>query len=212
MDAQASAEFGLPSLVLMEHASRGIAAIAARLARAEQSIHVLCGPGNNGGDGYGTARFLDACGFDVSAWRLAPSEPSPGDARVEFDLLQTQMAIHDVYRAPERLLKALEGFSGVVVDAIFGVGLSRPLAGPYTTWVAAVNAAPCVRLAVDVPSGLESDTGEALPVCVAAHVTAAMAAPKLGLARNPDAAGRVIEVDIGLPAAVHRPYLRENGV
>ena len=211
MDARASTEFGLPSLVLMEHASRGIASIAARLAPAGKPIHVLCGPGNNGGDGYGAARFLSGCGFDVSAWRLAASEPSPGDARVEFELLEAQMPVQDAYGAPERLLEALQGFSGLVVDAVFGVGLTRPLEAPYAAWIEAVNAAPCVRLAVDVPSGLESDTGAALPLCVQAHVTATMAAPKQGLIANPEAAGHVVEVDIGLPAAVHRPYLRESG-
>ena len=81
---------------------------------------------------------------------------------------------------------------------------------PYASVIEAVNGAPCVRLAVDVPSGLESDTGEALPLCVAAHVTATMAAPKRGLAANPAMAGHVVEIDIGLPAALHRPFLRDS--
>ena len=212
MDQRAGADFGLPSLVLMEHASRGIAALAARLAPAGQPVVVLCGPGNNGGDGYGAARFLASCGRDVRTWRLAPREPGAGDARREYELLGGPAAVEDAWEAPERLLEALEGFRGLIVDALFGVGLTRPLEAPFTTVIAAANAAPGLRLAVDVPSGLDSDTGEARPLCIQAHVTATMAAPKRGLAAHPTAAGRVIEVDIGLPAALHRPYLLDSGI
>ena len=195
----------------MEHASRGIAAVAAQVAPPEKTVHVLCGPGNNGGDGYGAARFLSGCGFDVQAWRCAPREPAQGDAGVEFRLLSAELEVLDAFTAPQRLLEALQGASGLVVDALFGVGLTRPLEAPYAPWIEALNAANVLRLAVDVPSGLDSDTGEALPLCVRAHVTATMAAPKLGLAANPAAAGHVVEIDIGLPSALHRPYLRESG-
>ena len=73
--------------------------------------------------------------------------------------------------------------------------------------IEALNAADTLRLAVDVPSGLEADTGEALPICVQADVTATMAAPKRGFAANPRACGQVVEVDIGLPAALHERFL-----
>ena len=142
---------------------------------------MLCGPGNNGGDGYGAARFLNGCGFEVRVWRCGASEPSGGDTGHEFRLLQAELEPQDAFSAPERLLEALQGHSGLVVDALFGVGLQRPLEAPYADWVAAVNAAPGPCLAVDVPSGLESDTGEALPLAIQADVTATMAAPKLGL-------------------------------
>lgn len=212
MDRRASEEFGLPGLVLMEHAARGVASVAARLAPPGQPILVLCGPGNNGGDGYGTARFLSSCGFDVRPWRLAPREPTAGDAAAEYRWLGGAEAVQAAWEAPQGLLAALEGFSGLVVDALFGVGLTRPLEAPFTPVIEALNRAPCLRLAVDVPSGLDADTGAALPLCVAAHVTATMAAPKHGLAANPAAAGHVVEIDIGLPGALHRPYLRDSEV
>lgn len=211
LDARASTEFALPSLVLMEHAARGIAALAARMAPPGQPIHVLCGPGNNGGDGYGAARFLGGCGFPVVAWRCAAHEPGPGDARREFELLAAQMPIHAAHAAPQTLHGALQEATGLVVDALFGVGLSRPLAAPYTPWIEALNASQALRLAVDVPSGMDADSGQPLPVCVQAHATATMAAPKRGLAAAPAAAGHVVEVDIGLPAALHGPYRRESG-
>jgi len=212
LDARASTEFRIPSLVLMEHAARGIASVAARLAPQGQMIHVLCGPGNNGGDGYGCARFLIGCGFDVRAWRCAPAGPSGGDAGHEFGLLARLQEPTDAFAAPERLLEALQGARGLVVDALFGVGLTRPLGAPYLDWIEAANAAPGRRLAVDVPSGLDSDTGEALPRCIRAHATATMAAPKAGFAAGAASVGRVVEIDIGLPSELHRPYLRESGL
>jgi hydroxyethylthiazole kinase-like uncharacterized protein yjeF len=210
LDARAAEDFGIPSLVLMEHAARGVAAVVAQLPAPGAAIQVLCGPGNNGGDGYGVARFLSSCGRRVQTWRCAPETPSAGDAGHEFALLQRAEDIHDAYGAPETLLAALSAPS-LVIDALFGVGLTRPLAAPYRDWIEALNASQSLCVAIDLPSGMDSDTGEGLPLCVRADVTATMAAPKLGLLRNPAAAGQIIEIDIGLPRTVHGPYLAETG-
>lgn len=207
MDARASTDFSISSLILMEHAARGIASIAAQAGSRGGQIFVLCGPGNNGGDGYGAARFLLSCGRRVQTWRCAPAAPTEGDAGYQFDLLSRASGVDEAYSAPERLLEALPRAS-VIVDALFGVGLTRALQPPYSDWIEAMNASAGVRVAVDVPSGLDADTGAALPLCVRADITATMAAPKHGLVANPAAAGQIIEVDIGLPGAVHRPYLR----
>jgi NAD(P)H-hydrate epimerase len=101
--------------------------------------------------------------------------------------------------------RALEG-AAVVVDALFGVGLARPLASPYVEWIERVNAADAIRVAADVPSGLSGDDGVPLPVAVRAHVTAAMGFVKRGTTTASGApyAGRVVEVDVGLPGSVHR--------
>ena len=191
----------------MEHASRGIARVAARLAGADGRVLSLCGPGNNGGDGYGAARFLRSWGVSVDVLRLAPKEPAPGDARVQFERVLETTPIGDAWADPALVEAALEASPTVTIDAIFGVGLQRPLEGRFRAWVEALNAADTLRLAVDVPSGLETDTGEALPICVQADVTATMAAPKRGFAANPRACGQVVEVDIGLPAALHERFL-----
>jgi NAD(P)H-hydrate epimerase len=109
--------------------------------------------------------------------------------------------------------RAIDG-AIVVVDALFGVGLSRPVDEPYPRWIALVNAARAVRVAADVPSGLDADDGAPRPVAVRAHVTAAMGFAKRGcVAPSPGAAycGRVVEVDIGLPPAVHRRFLAASG-
>lgn len=206
LDQRAEREFGIPSLILMEHASCGVAALAARLAPADGGILVLCGPGNNGGDGYGAARFLASWGRRVEVLRAAPREPSGGDAGAEFALCNRALPVGDAWTRPAAVAEALERGPAVVVDALFGVGLARPLGAPFLGWIEAVNRARTLRLAVDVPSGMESDTGEALPTSVRAHVTATMAAPKAGLLARPEAVGTLVEIDIGLPDALHAPF------
>jgi hydroxyethylthiazole kinase-like uncharacterized protein yjeF len=210
LDRRATQEFGIPSGVLMEHASLAIAALAAHLSapRGGRPVLVLAGPGNNGGDGYGAARFLRSWGHDVEVLRAAAAPPREGDAAVQLRLAAAQGPVESVWEAPERVAAALERGPGVVVDALFGVGLARPLEGRFLAWVEALNAAPpdVLRLSVDVPSGMDADTGAELPVCVRAHVTATMAAPKPGLRARRDLAGHVVEVDIGLPAALHAPH------
>ena len=207
IDELASVRHGLPSLVLMEHASRGVARIAEILGGPGASFLCLCGPGNNGGDGYGAARFLRSWGHRVEVLRCAPQAPRPGDARVQFERVLETHRVPDAHAAPALVLEALARRPTVVLDALLGVGLHRPLASPYREWVEQVNAAETLRLAVDVPSGLESDTGAELPICIQAHVTATMAAPKVGFTNAPEACGQVVEVDIGLPAALHEAYL-----
>jgi hydroxyethylthiazole kinase-like uncharacterized protein yjeF len=209
LDREASERFGIPSLVLMEHAGRGVARVVSDL-REEGPVAVLCGPGNNGGDGYACARFLASWGVPVRVVRCAPAPPAAGDAALEHALANAGTPIEaaaDVGDA-EIVAQALEG-AGAVVDALFGTGLSRPLAEPYPTWIAMLNAARAPRLSVDVPSGLDADDGRALPVAVRADVTAVMAAPKRGLflGAGPSHAGRVIEIDIGLPAELHHRFL-----
>lgn len=207
-DRLASAEHGIPSIVLMEHAARGLARIAEQIAGPEAWFLALCGPGNNGGDGYGAARFLRSWGRRVEVCRCAPRAPSAGDAALEYALASRHAPVQDAWERPEALWEALERSPAVVIDALFGVNLdgSRRLEAPFLGWIQALNAAGTVRLAVDVPSGMDAETGAVHPECVQAHVTAVMAAPKLGFSANPEAVGQVVEVDIGLPEAIHGPY------
>jgi NAD(P)H-hydrate epimerase len=208
-DAAAQAA-GVPSLVLMEHAARGLAEVALAERVGSGAVAVLCGPGNNGGDGYGCARFLRSWGVPVRVVRCAPEPPAGPDARREHDLVAREgrilvaasLADAGVVRA------ALDG-AEVVVDAVFGTG-ARPLSAPWDAWVRAMNAAAGARrVAADCPTGLHADDGRAEPVAVRAHVTAAMGLVKRGctLGEGPAHAGRVVEVDIGLPRAVHEPFL-----
>lgn len=208
LDASATADHGIPSIVLMEHAARGIARIAEHIAAPDASFLAVCGPGNNGGDGYGAARFLRSWFRRVDVLCCAPQPPARGDARLEYELALAMGPIEDAWSRPQALQEALERNPAVVIDALFGVNLdgSRPLESPFLGWIRALNSAETVRLAVDVPSGMDAETGQPLPECVQAHVTAVMVAPKLGFDANAQACGHVVEVDIGLPAALHGPY------
>ena len=209
-DREATAKHGIPSLVLMEHAGRGLAVLAAELCPPGGTVVTLCGPGNNGGDGYACARFLGSFGVPVRLVQVSELPPQGADAALEFALATADAPLVCVRSGADepRLLRALEGAS-LVVDALFGIGLARPLAASYVRFIEILNAADVVRLAADVPSGLDADTGEPRPVAVRAHVTAAMGFVKRGCRASVGRAyaGRVVEIDIGLPRALHGAYL-----
>jgi NAD(P)H-hydrate epimerase len=222
LDAAAREGYGAPALLAMERAALGVAVCASLWApEATAQILVLCGPGDNGGDGYACARQLAGWGRRVRVLDLACAESqSQADARRQAESrseaarLQRSLAarVLDVERANgggDVLARALTACD-VVIDALFGVGLARPLVGGWLSAIAQVNDARRPVLAVDVPSGLDADTGEPRPLAIVAEVTATMAAPKRGLLA-PGAgvrhAGRVVEIDIGLPWALHAPYL-----
>ena len=192
VDRLAVAEYGIPGLILMENASRGIAAIVDAIPG---SIRVFCGPGNNGGDGFGCARHLVNRGRDVTLVLVADESAfsAESDAGINLRIVRRMgVPIVPLAEAPE---------AAVSVDALFGTGLTRPLEGPYRDAVDAINGGTGVTVAVDLPSGLDADTGEVLGVAVRADQTATMVAPKVGFGRGagPEHVGEVRVVDIGAP-------------
>lgn len=141
---------GVASLVLMERAGEAVAdAIMQRWAARPAAV--LCGPGNNGGDGYVAARLLAEAGWPVTVFQLAAPADLQGDAA---------SAAHQ-WNGAAQPLKAFspDGF-GLIVDALFGAGLSRPLEGDARSAVLAANSAPAVRVSVDVPSGIPGDCAQ----------------------------------------------------
>jgi NAD(P)H-hydrate epimerase len=211
-DRAASERFGLPSIVLMEHAGRGLALLVAQRLRPRDEVAVLCGPGNNGGDGYAAARFLRSWGIPVRVVRCAASSPRGGDAAIEHDALSREAEIAVAASLGDaRVVEAALSGATAVVDALFGTGPGRPLEAPYVEWIARVNETAALRVAADLPSGLRADDGVPAPVAVRADVTAAMGFVKRGCvtAEGAPYCGEVVEIDIGLPAAVHRRYLAE---
>ena len=150
---------GVPGMTLMEAAGRAVAEGAAALA-PDGPVVVVAGPGNNGGDGFVAARRLAAAGRAVRVVLLGDPARLRGDARVAFERWPGEVLPADA-ALPEAAL---------VVDALFGAGLDRPLAGMAATLVAAMNRAPRV-LAVDLPSGVDADTGAAPGAAVRADAT-----------------------------------------
>jgi len=206
IDRTAIEVFGIPSLTLMDRAGRAVAEAALELAAPKGRIVVVCGGGNNGGDGYVAARLLRGAGRDARVLALVPPERLSPDARAVRD--QAERAGVPIDEAGE--LAAVEaGVGDVVVDAIFGTGLARPPEGALAGAIARIEAARVAGarvLAVDVPSGLSADTGRPLGTCVRADRTVTFGFQKRGLVLFPGAAqaGEVTVADIGIPPEAAR--------
>jgi ADP-dependent NAD(P)H-hydrate dehydratase / NAD(P)H-hydrate epimerase len=207
LDQAGQTRFGRPAGALMAQAGQGVAAVCALLLEPDEGrLLVLCGPGSNGGDGYVAAALLASRGYATEVLALAPS-PAAGAAAEARRTCAAILSVAECYGDAGPLDDALAR-ADLVLDALFGIGLSRPLDDRWRGVIESVNAAPVLRLSVDLPSGMDADTGLGQPVSVAADVTATMAAPKAGFAPGaPGAAraGRVVEVDIGLPLTLHAP-------
>lgn len=195
-DRLASAH-GVPGLTLMENAGRAVAAEAARMAPAGSPVIVLCGPGNNGGDGYVAARLLDGIGYDVAAVSTASVATLRGDAAVMAG------------RWSGKVLNSVEALGPIrpalVIDALFGAGLTRPLSGLAAELVAWAEAGNAAVLAVDVPSGIDGTSGAVVgEVAVHATSTVTFFRRKPGHLLMPGRllCGHVTVADIGIPAAV----------
>jgi hydroxyethylthiazole kinase-like uncharacterized protein yjeF len=191
-----AAQHGVPGLALMENAGRAVADAAAELAgRAGAGIAVACGPGNNGGDGFVAARLLRDRGYRVRLGLLGPREALKGDA--------AEMAKRWGV-ALEPLTPAIFGDADLVVDALFGAGLSRPLQGMAADVVAAINACARPVVAVDVPSGLDGTSGAVGGPVVQATRTVTFFRMKPGhlLLPGRTLCGEVRLVDIGIPQRV----------
>jgi hydroxyethylthiazole kinase-like uncharacterized protein yjeF len=216
IDARALAEFGVPGAVLMENAGRGCAERIERLAsegRVARRVCVLCGPGNNGGDGFVIGRTLAALGWEVGAHLVGEAqrfERLSDEARLQRELAQScglefgaVASVADL-AALEPVLADLVASRGLVVDALFGTGLARPLDGLFAALISILDASRATAFAVDVPSGLDADTGAVLGVAVRAQFTSTLAALKPGLIRGsgPALCGELELVEIGLPTAL----------
>ncbi|MGY6662620.1 MAG: NAD(P)H-hydrate dehydratase [Glycocaulis sp.] len=184
---------GVASLTLMERAGAGVAqAIMARWAPRPAAI--LCGPGNNGGDGYVVARLLAEQGWAVDVFSLGDTAALKGDAAHMARLWTGAVQPLDSFKA--------ERFA-LVVDALFGSGLSRPLEGVALEASRSLAASDCAVVAVDVPSGAHGDYGAVEGLCVEADLTVTFHRLKAAHLFHParPACGEIIVVDIGIPAA-----------
>ena len=200
LDTWAIHDEGVPSLELMERAGAGVARAVTAMA-PDQPVRIVCGKGNNGGDGLVVARLLGDAGLDVEALLLADPEELSADAHANFERLAGSRASWRRVVAGE-LGTALQA-SGAVVDAMLGTGFEGAPRAPLDAAIDAVNASGARVIAVDMPSGVNASTGEVAGACVHAHVTVTFHAAKVGLWVNPGKthAGRVEAVAIGIPPA-----------
>jgi hydroxyethylthiazole kinase-like uncharacterized protein yjeF len=201
-------EIGIPSLVLMENAGRQVVAAmeAAYEPHLNGRIAVLCGRGNNGGDGFVVARTLLQRGVDSAVFVIGAVADVRGDARINLDILGrlgvTVVEINDE-QAWELHFSEISQCT-LIVDAIFGTGLKQAVRGMLETVIADVNGSGIPIVSIDLPSGLSADTPHLVGDCIGASMTVTLAAPKLPLILPPGEAhaGDVVIADIGIPTEV----------
>ena len=200
---------GIPGIVLMETAGSAIVRAIQRHYPTCQRIGIFAGKGNNGGDGIVIARQLAHMGRDVHLFLVSPPDSFTGEAHINLQIAK-RLGLHI-----EEILTAT-GFYGtgtvpttlasceLLIDAIFGTGLHSAVRDPIATVINAINRLPIPILSVDLPSGLNADTGHPLDTCVRADRTVTIGLPKRGLLMHPGAelAGKLEVVDIGFPEQV----------
>jgi NAD(P)H-hydrate epimerase len=195
---------GVPSMALMERAA--LAAVDELMSGRDpvfdlSRVICLCGAGNNGGDGAAVARLLFLAGFDAGVVCIG-AEASRSAETAQQLVIAKNYGVAIVENPEAESLTRLLCETGVttIVDALFGIGLSRPVAGRYRDAIRACNASPARVLAVDIPSGVSADTGEVLGAAVQADKTVVLAFQKLGMTVEPgmSLAGRMVVRDIGI--------------
>jgi len=204
IDSSAIKGLGIPSLVLMENAGVAVVdEIEKRIDSGRLKVTVMCGPGNNGGDGMVSARHLHDRGHEVVVYLAVPRAQFKGDANVQLKSV-TRMGIpvsvlssdSSFERAEQRIKD-----SHITIDAVFGTGLDRKIEGSFARCIQLVNTCPGLVVSADIPSGLDGSSGLPLGVAVTADITVTFGFPKTGIMLYPGAeyAGEVVIAEIGIP-------------
>ena len=203
IDRYAIQEMGVPGLDLMEHAGQAVFEALSRLLEAPEKITVICGKGNNGGDGFVVARLLENRGIPVSLFFVGERETAKGDARTNLErAAERGIPIHEVLKEEDlkRLTDELAS-SDAIVDALFGTGIQGAVRGLAARVIERINDSACPVVAVDLPSGVNADTGDVAGPCVRAFHTVTFGLPKMGQVFYPGRAycGTLEIADIGFP-------------
>jgi hydroxyethylthiazole kinase-like uncharacterized protein yjeF len=207
VDRWAIERIGVPGVVLMENAGRSCAELIREKLKdiAKPLVCLFCGAGNNGGDGYVIARHLRNAGFDTRVVVCGSREKITGDARINLDVLeylgQSVTWLDPSHSNAAESIHAAAAGAQLVVDALFGTGLQGELRPEYRTIIDAINDLKIPVLAVDIPSGLDCDTGKPLGAAIRATWTVTFVALKKGFAAHPqsrDYTGTVYVASIGI--------------
>lgn len=202
-DARAIETLGIPGVVLMENAGKNCADLITDRLKGKGDICIFCGTGNNGGDGYVIARQLVNAGINVQIVICGDSEKVKGDAKINLDIVR-KMNIPEISIAFDKdiavQISELAGQSDMIVDAIFGTGLTGKLRDRYIEIIEQINGLGKEVIAVDIPSGLDCDTGDPLPIAIKAAVTVTFVAVKKGFtyAHSTAYTGDVYVASIGI--------------
>ena len=208
VDAWAINTLGIPGVVLMENAGRGCAELIEEKLRdvSEPKVCIFCGVGNNGGDGYVIARQLGNSGFEVSVVICGDRGKIKGDAKINLDVLERMgrpiVSLNPTDGDVAARVAELTAGADMLVDSLFGTGLSGQVRDDYKRVIENLNACKCPILAVDIPSGLDCDTGQPLGIAIEAAWTVTFVAVKKGFtfASASQYTGEVFVASIGIAA------------
>ena len=196
LDRIAIEDKGVPSITLMENAGRAVGEIALTELKEikNKKTAVFCGSGNNGGDGFVAARYLFNKGINVSVYLIGRRLDLKNDPKINVEALDNIGVEIQEISAPVSINH------GLIIDAIFGIGLKGEVKEPARSIISDLNKKSVTIISVDVPSGLDADTGEILGVAVKAGITVTMQFPKQGFYKNkgPEYTGKIMVVDIGI--------------
>ncbi|MCL4246146.1 MAG: NAD(P)H-hydrate epimerase, partial [Candidatus Dadabacteria bacterium] len=200
-------DYGVPGIVLMENAGRAAADVLLEEYPFAERVAIFAGAGNNGGDGFVIARHLVGQGLSVTVYLAADPAKYRGDALTNYKALRNLgCPIIELGDSTRKYNKRAD----VIVDALFGTGLDRNVEGFYKKLIEFINSQTVPKIAVDVPSGLDADTGFPLGAAVKADITVTFVVPKPGISIYPgvDYAGRLYVADISTPKALEEslPY------
>ena len=198
LDRAAIETFSIPGVTLMERAGSAAYKLLCKIWPGAQAITIVCGTGNNGGDGYVLARLALQAGKTVHLLQLGEAEKIKGDARTNYDrFMQAGGEIKPFKTIPKE--------TDVIVDGIFGTGLEREVTGAWQQAIEAINTAASPVLALDIPSGLHADSGQVLGVAVKADATISFIGLKRGefTGAGPEQCGQIVFNDLDLPEALY---------
>jgi NAD(P)H-hydrate epimerase len=201
IDNQTINTYGVPSLVLMDHAGRSVADEALKLlTNKNNQIAVFCGPGNNGGDGLAAARWLHHYGAKVEVFFTGVAGTASQATSLNLSIIDNlHIPVHMIQDNWELLKEHIRDFS-LVIDGLLGTGSHGPIQGLYKIIIDDLNKIGVNIISIDIPSGLNADTGQSLESCIMASVTVTLGFPKIGF-EQPGAekyTGKVVVADIGL--------------
>lgn len=223
LDSLATSEYKIPGIILMENAGSKAAEIIYKDLKkpAQDKVVILCGKGNNGGDGFVIARHLSNLGVSIVVFLFADRQQIMGEAKTNLEILyKMKVSVEEVLNI-EKVAESLRNCQ-CVVDAMLGTGVDGDIKDSFQQVIRVINELKDKSIyAIDTPTGLDCNTGAILGACVKAHKTITFVAPKTGfiLEKGPEYCGEIIVVDISIPSELvnsvqqkELEYLEKMGV
>lgn len=200
IDRRAVEEYSIPIMVLMENAGRSVAESILAIKPVPAAVLIVAGSGNNGGDGFVAARHLHNAGINVTILLITSRDKLRGPAAEQLNIIEKmKLPIEEGGREEVRDWSVEAAPGDIIIDAIFGTGLSRAIEGNAREAIDAINATKRTVVAVDIPSGIDADSGKVLGVAVAATRTVSFCGLKKGFENARSYVGKVTVADIGAP-------------